>query len=73
MFKKIVFVRRLDRFFVFIFKTLQNYRNETHETQELGPHTLRKRKVRTGRKKGERQSKADPKRSLSFLPFVSLL
>ncbi|EIM88109.1 uncharacterized protein STEHIDRAFT_95050 [Stereum hirsutum FP-91666 SS1] len=40
---------------------LQNYRNETHETQELGPHTLRKRKVRTGRKKGERQSKADPK------------
>ncbi|KAI0092694.1 hypothetical protein BDY19DRAFT_1024467 [Irpex rosettiformis] len=40
---------------------LQNYRNETSEVNELGPHTVRKRALKTGRKKKERVSKADPK------------
>ncbi|KAA1466439.1 hypothetical protein DENSPDRAFT_768843 [Dentipellis sp. KUC8613] len=39
---------------------LQNYRNETNETHELGPHTMRKRKLKSSRKKRERQSQADP-------------
>ncbi|OSD04228.1 hypothetical protein PYCCODRAFT_1387083 [Trametes coccinea BRFM310] len=40
---------------------LQNYRNETREVTELGPHAVRKRTLKSGRKKKERQSKADPK------------
>ncbi|KAI0686432.1 hypothetical protein BC835DRAFT_1288082 [Cytidiella melzeri] len=40
---------------------LQNYRNETREVNELGPHTVRKRTLKSGRKKKERVSKADPK------------
>ncbi|KAI0335444.1 hypothetical protein GY45DRAFT_1292672 [Cubamyces sp. BRFM 1775] len=40
---------------------LQNYRSETHEVTELGPHAVRKRTLKSGRKKKERQSKADPK------------
>ncbi|KAI0349413.1 hypothetical protein OH77DRAFT_1499561 [Trametes cingulata] len=40
---------------------LQNYRNETREVTELGPHAVRKRNLKSGRKKKERQSKADPK------------
>ncbi|OJT03792.1 RNA polymerase I-specific transcription initiation factor rrn7 [Trametes pubescens] len=40
---------------------LQNYRTETHEVTELGPHAVRKRTLKSGRKKKERQSKADPK------------
>ncbi|CCM01610.1 uncharacterized protein FIBRA_03670 [Fibroporia radiculosa] len=40
---------------------LQNYRNETREVTDLGPHALRKRTLKSGRKRKERQSKADPK------------
>ncbi|KAH9853495.1 hypothetical protein C2E23DRAFT_107671 [Lenzites betulinus] len=40
---------------------LLNYRNETHEVTELGAHAVRKRTLKSGRKKKERQSKADPK------------
>ncbi|KAH9899892.1 hypothetical protein C8Q73DRAFT_638114 [Cubamyces lactineus] len=40
---------------------LQNYRSETQEVTELGPHAVRKRTLKSGRKKKERQSKADPK------------
>ncbi|KAI1795209.1 hypothetical protein LXA43DRAFT_882600 [Ganoderma leucocontextum] len=40
---------------------LQNYRNETTEVTELGPHHMRKRTLKSGRKKKERQSRADPK------------
>ncbi|TFY79057.1 hypothetical protein EWM64_g4955 [Hericium alpestre] len=40
---------------------LQNYRNETNETNEMGPHTVQKRKLKSGRKKKAPQSKADPK------------
>ncbi|KAI0268248.1 hypothetical protein BC834DRAFT_952535 [Gloeopeniophorella convolvens] len=39
---------------------LQNYRNETNETQELGPHQLHRRTIKSGRKARERESKADP-------------
>ncbi|KAI0770859.1 hypothetical protein BC629DRAFT_1642210 [Irpex lacteus] len=40
---------------------LQNYRNETSQVEELGPHAVRKRALKSGRKKKERVSKADPK------------
>ncbi|CDO75565.1 hypothetical protein BN946_scf184858.g5 [Trametes cinnabarina] len=40
---------------------LQNYRNETREVSELGPHAVRKRTLKSGRRKKERQSKADPR------------
>ncbi|KAF8591519.1 hypothetical protein K439DRAFT_1326822 [Ramaria rubella] len=42
---------------------LQNYRNETTETTELGPHALRKRTLKSGRAKQETLSKAN---ALSF-------
>ena len=41
----------------------QNYRNETREVTELGPHALHKRTIKSTRKKKERQSKANPKRT----------
>ncbi|EKM59233.1 uncharacterized protein PHACADRAFT_87096 [Phanerochaete carnosa HHB-10118-sp] len=40
---------------------LQSYRNETSEVTELGPHQMRKRALKSRRKKKEWQSKADPK------------
>ncbi|GBE79719.1 hypothetical protein SCP_0209200 [Sparassis crispa] len=40
---------------------LQSYRNETREVTELGPHTLRKRTLKSNRKRKEKQSNADPK------------
>ncbi|KAI0347266.1 hypothetical protein BDW22DRAFT_1321340 [Trametopsis cervina] len=40
---------------------LENYRNEVNEVAELGPHAVRKRTLKSGRKKKERMSKADPK------------
>ncbi|OCH94136.1 hypothetical protein OBBRIDRAFT_817467 [Obba rivulosa] len=40
---------------------LQNYRNETREVTELGPHALRKRALKSGRKRKEKQSKANPR------------
>ncbi|KAI0053573.1 hypothetical protein FA95DRAFT_1481367 [Auriscalpium vulgare] len=40
---------------------LQDYRNETNETQELGPHLMRKRKLTSGRRRREYESRADPK------------
>ncbi|RPD67187.1 hypothetical protein L226DRAFT_453418 [Lentinus tigrinus ALCF2SS1-7] len=40
---------------------LQNYRNETTEVTELGPHHMRKRTLRSQRKKEERHTNADPK------------
>lgn len=50
----------------------QNYRNETVVVDELGPHTMRKRALKSGRKKKEWQSKADPKRqSLRCPPPIS--
>ncbi|KAH9938173.1 uncharacterized protein B0H18DRAFT_1080937 [Fomitopsis serialis] len=40
---------------------LQNYRNETREVTELGPHALKKRALKSTRKKKEKESKADPR------------
>ncbi|KAF9464466.1 hypothetical protein BDZ94DRAFT_1161887 [Collybia nuda] len=40
---------------------LQNYRNEVIEAEEMGPHALRKRTLRSGRKKKEGTSRADPR------------
>ncbi|KAI9001035.1 hypothetical protein BD414DRAFT_473429 [Trametes punicea] len=40
---------------------LQNYRNETQEVTELGPHAVRKRTLKLGRKKKEPRSRADSK------------
>lgn len=40
---------------------VQNYRNEDAETDEMGPHTMRKRALKSRRKKKEKGSKADPK------------
>lgn len=40
---------------------IQNFRNESGETQDLGNYTMRKRTLKSGRKKGVRQSRADPK------------
>ncbi|KZT74365.1 hypothetical protein DAEQUDRAFT_660695 [Daedalea quercina L-15889] len=40
---------------------LQNYRNETREVTELGPHALKKRALKSTRKKKERESRADPR------------
>ncbi|KAF8897618.1 hypothetical protein BD779DRAFT_1491821 [Infundibulicybe gibba] len=39
---------------------LQNYRNEVIEAEQAGPHTMKKRALKSGRKKRETQSKADP-------------
>jgi len=39
----------------------QNYRNEAAEADDLGPHALRRRALKSGRKKKEKESKADPK------------
>ncbi|KAJ3989701.1 hypothetical protein F5890DRAFT_1570321 [Lentinula detonsa] len=40
---------------------LQNYRNETNEAEDVGNHMMRKRTLRSSRKKKERQSRANPK------------
>lgn len=40
---------------------IQNFRNESGETQDLGNYTMRKRILKSGRKKSARQSRADPK------------
>ncbi|THH19848.1 hypothetical protein EW146_g1408 [Bondarzewia mesenterica] len=40
---------------------LQSYRNETADAGDFGPHTMRKRALKSGRKKREDGSKADPK------------
>ncbi|KAF9008975.1 hypothetical protein BDQ17DRAFT_1406924 [Cyathus striatus] len=40
---------------------LQNYRNETTEVEEMGPHAMRKRTLKSGRKKKDKTSHADPK------------
>ncbi|KAJ4001064.1 hypothetical protein F5050DRAFT_1561410 [Lentinula boryana] len=40
---------------------LQNYRNETNEAEDVGNHMMRKRTLKSSRKKKERQSKANPK------------
>ncbi|TCD69659.1 hypothetical protein EIP91_006676 [Steccherinum ochraceum] len=39
---------------------LQGYRNESRDVDELGPHALRKRTIKSGKKKRERRSRADP-------------
>ncbi|KAG5342538.1 hypothetical protein C0989_000666 [Termitomyces sp. Mn162] len=39
---------------------LQNYRNEATETEDMGHHTLWKRTMKSGRKKKEAESKANP-------------
>lgn len=39
---------------------LQNYRSETNETTELGPHAMRKRTLKSNRRKKETASKANP-------------
>ncbi|KAG5648986.1 hypothetical protein DXG03_000335 [Asterophora parasitica] len=43
---------------------LQNYRNEATDAEDLGHHALRKRTLKSGRKKKEGGSKANEKRSL---------
>lgn len=40
---------------------VKNYRNEDAETDEMGPHAMRKRALKSTRKKKEKVSKADPK------------
>ena len=40
----------------------KNYRTEARILDEFGPHTLKKRSMKAGRKKKERQSNADPRR-----------
>ncbi|KDR83659.1 hypothetical protein GALMADRAFT_56567 [Galerina marginata CBS 339.88] len=40
---------------------LQNYRNETTEITEVGPHAMKKRTLKSGRKKKGRGNHADPK------------
>ncbi|KAF8076486.1 hypothetical protein FPV67DRAFT_1558944 [Lyophyllum atratum] len=40
---------------------LQNYRNEATEAEDLGQHALRKRALKSGRKKKEGGSRANPK------------
>ncbi|KAG0692073.1 hypothetical protein DFH29DRAFT_1085014 [Suillus ampliporus] len=40
---------------------IQNYRNESGETQDLGNYAMRKRTLKSGRQKKARQSRADPK------------
>ncbi|KAH7921820.1 hypothetical protein BV22DRAFT_1106975 [Leucogyrophana mollusca] len=39
---------------------LQNYRTESGEAEDLGNHTMKKRTLKSGRKKKEKASKADP-------------
>ncbi|TFK55944.1 hypothetical protein OE88DRAFT_1621636 [Heliocybe sulcata] len=39
---------------------LQNYRNETNEAEDFVPHAMRKRTLKSSRKKKEKLSKADP-------------
>lgn len=38
----------------------QGYRNESRDVEELGPHALRKRALKSGRKPKEKASKANP-------------
>ena len=38
---------------------MKNYRNETTEITEAGPHAMKKRTLKSGRKKREDKSKAD--------------
>ncbi|KAH9951607.1 hypothetical protein B0H21DRAFT_775794 [Amylocystis lapponica] len=40
---------------------LQNYRNEAREVDEMGPHMMRKRTLKSRREKKEKRSRADPK------------
>ncbi|KAF8974480.1 hypothetical protein BDZ97DRAFT_1935346 [Flammula alnicola] len=40
---------------------LQDYRNETTEITEVGPHAMKKRTLKSGRKKNGERSNADPK------------
>ncbi|KAL0949478.1 hypothetical protein HGRIS_009531 [Hohenbuehelia grisea] len=40
---------------------LQNYRNEAADADEPSPYALRKRTLKSGRKKGEKHGKSDPK------------
>ncbi|KAF9652177.1 hypothetical protein BDM02DRAFT_3089587 [Thelephora ganbajun] len=40
---------------------LENYRTEARILDEFGPHTLRKRTLKSGRKKKERKNNADPR------------
>ncbi|EIW82117.1 hypothetical protein CONPUDRAFT_54136 [Coniophora puteana RWD-64-598 SS2] len=39
---------------------LQNYINESGEAEELGPHTMRKRTLKSSRKRGQKLGNADP-------------
>ena len=47
----------------------QGYRNESNEATQFGPHAVRKRTLKSGRVKGEKQSKANPDRA-SRLIFI---
>ncbi|KAJ3970560.1 hypothetical protein EV361DRAFT_915329 [Lentinula raphanica] len=40
---------------------LQNYRNETNEAEDVGNHMMRKRTLKSNRKKKEKKSNANPK------------
>ena len=50
---------------------VQDYRIESRDVEELGPHALRKRTLKSGRKKKERISKADPNRELTLISTPS--
>jgi len=41
---------------------VKNYRTEARILDEFGPHTLQKRTLKSGRKKKEKKSSADPRR-----------
>ena len=41
---------------------VKNYRTEARILDEFGPHTLQKRTLKSGRKKKEKKSNADPRR-----------
>lgn len=45
----------------------QHYINESEEADDVGTHTMRKRTLKSNRKKKERANRADPKRTRSLL------
>jgi len=55
------------------FTNAQNYRNEAVEADDMGLHARRIRALKSGRKKKERGSRADPKCESDLLPVALAL
>ena len=51
---------------------VKNYRTEARILDEFGPHALQKRTLKSGRKKKEKKSNADPRRESQGLRMKSL-